>query len=333
MPEKVHISDFGHQFEEIPLAEVKKHNSLNDAWVIVDGYVYNVTKFLPLHPGGADIMSEYLGEDCSDILRDFDFHVHSKAAFQMLAPYLVGPLQSAKFRIPHGPSQFSLDVDWSKGLLLQVGSLTSIYSDWVDRPVNAQPRLFNHWFPEMLSKTPWYFVALLFIPFVVYQGALALLLGPARLHLSQFTLLVLFGVFLWTFTEYLIHRFAFHSAPPSSSRLLITLHFLFHGIHHKCPTDQYRLVMPPIISIPFAICFLNSTLLLLPSNIAHAITCGFAGGYTYYDLFHFHSHHTNFSNRFISDMKHYHMAHHFRNPDAGFGVSSKLWDWVFNTAL
>lgn len=30
---------------------VKAHTSENDAWIIISGGVYNVTKFLKLHPG------------------------------------------------------------------------------------------------------------------------------------------------------------------------------------------------------------------------------------------------------------------------------------------
>jgi sterol desaturase/sphingolipid hydroxylase (fatty acid hydroxylase superfamily) len=31
-------------------------------------------------------------------------------------------------------------------------------------------------------------------------------------------------------------------------------------------------------------------------------------------------------------IKRYHMAHHFKNPDAIYGVSSPVWDYVLHTA-
>jgi cytochrome b involved in lipid metabolism len=38
--------------KEYDMSEVKKHTTLNDCWIVVDGFVYDVTSFLPDHPGG-----------------------------------------------------------------------------------------------------------------------------------------------------------------------------------------------------------------------------------------------------------------------------------------
>ena len=35
--------------------EVALHRGLDDAWVVVDGEVYDVTEFLQSHPGGPEV--------------------------------------------------------------------------------------------------------------------------------------------------------------------------------------------------------------------------------------------------------------------------------------
>ena len=46
--------------------EVAKHNTDKDCWVILNGKVYDVTKFLPDHPGGARAITLYAGKDASE---------------------------------------------------------------------------------------------------------------------------------------------------------------------------------------------------------------------------------------------------------------------------
>ena len=36
---------------------------------------------------------------------------------------------------------------------------------------------------------------------------------------------------------------------------------------------------------------------------------------------------------FMTEIKKYHLAHHYKNFELGFGVTSKVWDYVFNTVL
>ncbi|KAK7534120.1 FMN-dependent dehydrogenase-domain-containing protein [Phyllosticta citribraziliensis] len=47
-------------------ADVAKHDSADSCWVIVHGRAYDVTEFLPEHPGGSKIILKYAGKDATE---------------------------------------------------------------------------------------------------------------------------------------------------------------------------------------------------------------------------------------------------------------------------
>ena len=69
-------------------AEVARHSSADDCWLISHGRVYNVTAFLRLHPAGEMAILRHGGQDSTV---DFDFHPSRAQA--MWAPFLLGYLE------------------------------------------------------------------------------------------------------------------------------------------------------------------------------------------------------------------------------------------------
>ncbi|KAF7520539.1 hypothetical protein G7054_g12739 [Neopestalotiopsis clavispora] len=51
--------------EMVSVLEIAKHNREDDIWIAVNGMVYDMTEFAPLHPGGSEIIYRYAGRDAS----------------------------------------------------------------------------------------------------------------------------------------------------------------------------------------------------------------------------------------------------------------------------
>jgi len=45
--------------EGVSEAEIMQHKSHNDAWVVVDGIVYDISQFVATHPGGSQVRAYY----------------------------------------------------------------------------------------------------------------------------------------------------------------------------------------------------------------------------------------------------------------------------------
>mmetsp|Transcript_62786 Transcript_62786/g.116738 ORF Transcript_62786/g.116738 Transcript_62786/m.116738 type:complete len:82 (+) Transcript_62786:97-342(+) len=58
--------------------DVAKHATETDCWVIIGDDVYDVTKFLKDHPGGAKAIILYAGKDCTE---EFDM-LHERKVIQ-----------------------------------------------------------------------------------------------------------------------------------------------------------------------------------------------------------------------------------------------------------
>lgn len=71
----------------LSIQEIAKHNIAQDCWMIVNNNVYNVTSYLPRHPGGTSAILRYCGKDGGAA---FEGLPHSTNAHQLLASFFVG---------------------------------------------------------------------------------------------------------------------------------------------------------------------------------------------------------------------------------------------------
>jgi sterol desaturase/sphingolipid hydroxylase (fatty acid hydroxylase superfamily) len=188
-------------------------------------------------------------------------------------------------------------------------------------------RLFKSDFLELFSHVHPSVPLIVYIPvmsYCLYQAVIDPTLPGASI-----AGLFMFGLFFWTLTEYLLHRFVFHYEPTTNWGK--HLHFMMHGVHHDYPNDSLRLVMPPVVSIPLALLFYYLFIAVMGPAMTAPFFAGFILGYMIYDSWHYASHHFAMKSPAWLWLKQYHMLHHYQDPQTRYGVSSPLWDYVFGT--
>jgi len=205
-------------------------------------------------------------------------------------------------------------------------------------------RMFRN---DMLERTTYVHPL---VPHLIYVPIVIALLWISPVNVGVSVLYFAIGLLIWTFLEYLLHRFAFHAPHevmqethdisarleldqaviPELPTLRHVIYFIFHGVHHEYPSDSRRLVMPPVASIPMGIV----AWLIFNALLGESAIPAFAGlllGYLIYDTTHFVVHHRTVPTAFGKLVVRSHMRHHFLDPDEDYGVSSPLWDILFGT--
>jgi len=81
------------------IKEISEHEKEGDCWIVIDGGVFDVSKFLSVHPGGKNILLSVAGTDCS-----YDFHqFHRDELLKKYQKLQIGtlPPSSSKERKPN----------------------------------------------------------------------------------------------------------------------------------------------------------------------------------------------------------------------------------------
>lgn len=72
------------------LADVAAHDNKGDCWLVIDGSVYDVTAFIPTHPGGEAILKG-CGKDATEMFQTPSAHEEKNAA-ALLPTYYKGEI-------------------------------------------------------------------------------------------------------------------------------------------------------------------------------------------------------------------------------------------------
>lgn len=74
------------------MEEVSQHNTAEDLWIVYNGQVYDVSKYLDEHPGGEEVILDCAGTDATEAFNDIG---HSDDAHEILGGLLLGKLEGA----------------------------------------------------------------------------------------------------------------------------------------------------------------------------------------------------------------------------------------------
>ncbi|KAK9806383.1 hypothetical protein WJX72_012279 [[Myrmecia] bisecta] len=305
---------------------------------IKDDSIYQLDSSF-VHPGGQKVLDQYSGQDISAVFKGaHGGHCHSRAAEKLLESYRIKEAETATAqsqadsKAPASIVDQAADVlDFSRPLLFQVGALGDQYDEWVHAPVAGKPRFFASNAMENISTTPWWVVPLCWIPVLLLLGTyiLGFQQGLSRAVLGRAAA----GVLLWQLIEYCVHRFLFHAEPTSYWG--ITLHFTFHGCHHKYPMDKGRLVFPPVPGLVVGTVAVAALSLLVPQAVLLPLAWGTILGYVAYDCLHYaihHGiHHGNVTSELFAPLRNAHLGHHFVDWHNTYGISSPVYDILFRT--
>ncbi|XP_023300109.2 cytochrome b5 reductase 4 [Lucilia cuprina] len=85
----VDLSGTGGRTVSVTREELVKHNTRNDAWIAINGVVYNVTRYMDFHPGGVEELMRGVGSDATKLFNE----VHAWVNYsQLLNKCRIGPL-------------------------------------------------------------------------------------------------------------------------------------------------------------------------------------------------------------------------------------------------
>jgi sterol desaturase/sphingolipid hydroxylase (fatty acid hydroxylase superfamily) len=144
------------------------------------------------------------------------------------------------------------------------------------------------------------------------------------------------GVAVWTWAEYMVHRYVLHGRfPDGPGWFQHKIHRLFdtmHGDHHQRPWDGMY-INGFLETLPFAVLFILLSS-LAPLHTAPVVVAALLECYVIEEWVHYSVHFHRFRSRYFEYIRRHHLYHHSpRGADLGFGLTSGLWDLILGTRI
>jgi sterol desaturase/sphingolipid hydroxylase (fatty acid hydroxylase superfamily) len=140
-----------------------------------------------------------------------------------------------------------------------------------------------------------------------------------------FFLVLVGGMFFWTFMEYMLHRFLGH-------KLLIRNKFRTEHQKHHYKKDYFTSAMDKFFTtFIFGGATFITTYYVMGLVFASAFSFGFISMYLFYEYTHRACHLSAPKNKFASLLRKHHFYHHFNDTNMNHGVTSPFWDIIFKT--
>ncbi|UOM34517.1 sterol desaturase family protein [Acuticoccus sp. I52.16.1] len=172
----------------------------------------------------------------------------------------------------------------------------------------------------------------LWVPFWLVIGACAVWYadGPVELALGA-----LYGIFVYSLVEYLMHRFLYHWEPDNKVIRFITADVGRHHMrHHREPSDYKAAINAVQAPVVILSSLLAAVVFVLPEPLKAAWLASVVAGsmnYIAQELIHFGTHHMPMNSGFLAVVKRHHMLHHYRGENANFGLFWTFWDRILGT--
>lgn len=137
------------------------------------------------------------------------------------------------------------------------------------------------------------------------------------------------GFAVWSLTEYLSHRFGMHTGAGRTPMARE------HRLHHGQPqATAPKMRLGGYVAIAAVACVAAAgTTKLIGRRAAVAASTGWFGGYAFYELTHWFSHHRAPRTTWGRRVRTRHLRHHFGAPRSNLGVTTSLWDRLAGTEL